>query len=208
MRTSNISKWIKIALMIIVIFGVVCGLFVTAANIIMIEKTKDNIISIEDASKLEDIDCIIVLGCQVKDDGTPSSMLYDRIAVGSELYSMGVSSVILMSGDHATEEYNEPGAMRETAVELGADDGDILEDGYGLCTYDSMFRLAKLYGYKRVVVVTQEYHLYRAMYIADSFGIEAYGVSADLRSYGGQTFRDVREVLARTKDFVMCIIKE
>lgn len=166
-----------------------------------------NIISSDEASSLEDIDCIIVLGAGVQRDGTPSHMLEDRLAVGVELYKQGTSDIILMSGDHSKNDYNEVGAMLTYAENNGVPSEAIFCDHAGVCTYDSIYRAKEIFGAHRVLIVTQEYHLYRALYIAESLGLEAYGVSASLRSYTKQGYRDLREVVARFKDFYTTIFE-
>ena len=80
-------------------------------------------------------------------------------------------------------------------------------DHAGFSTYESIYRAKEIFKAKKIIIVSQEYHLYRALYIANALGIEAVGVSATKRDYGGQLIRDIREVLARAKDFGKCIIK-
>lgn len=161
----------------------------------------------EQAAELEEVDCIIVLGCQVKTDGSLSHMLRDRLIRGVELYHAGASPKLLMSGDHGRVNYDEVNAMKAYAVENGVPSVDVFMDHAGFSTYETVYRAKEIFGADKVIIVTQEYHLYRALYIAEALGIEAYGVSADLNRYGGQTMRDIREVLARCKDFAMCIFK-
>ena len=112
-----------------------------------------------------------------------------------------------MTGDSRDRYYDETGVMSRLAAENGVPKENIVTDRYGLSTYDSIFRAAKVYGYKKIIIVTQEYHLTRALYIAKQFGIEAYGVASDAREYEGQFNRDVREIAARSKDFLYCILK-
>ena len=168
---------------------------------------KDRILTVEQAVELEDVDCIIVLGCQVKDDGTPSDMLKDRLTRGIEVYNLGAAPKLLMSGDHGREEYDEVGAMKNYAIENGVPSENIFMDHAGFSTYETIYRAKDVFEADKVIIVTQEYHLYRALYIAKQFGIEAYGVSSDLNTYAGQSMRDFREVLARCKDWAMCIFK-
>ncbi|MBQ7319764.1 MAG: YdcF family protein [Clostridia bacterium] len=179
---------------------------VTAATLngIVVGSTKAQILPVEQAAALEDVDCVIVLGAGLRRDGTPSDMLRDRLAVGVALYEAGLQAPYLMSGDNRTDDYNEVGTMQRWAVEHGMSDKVIFLDPYGLCTYDSLWRLSQLDGIDRIVIVTQEYHLYRALYIADTLGFEAYGVDAALNSYFGQSYRDAREILARIKDLLLC----
>ena len=159
-----------------------------------------------DYSGLSDVDCVIVLGAGIWGD-EPSPMLEDRLAKGLELYEAGVVPKIIMSGDHGRIDYDEVNLMKSYAKERGVPSEDVFMDHAGFSTYDSMYRAKHVFQAKRVVIVTQEYHLYRAVYIANQLGLEAYGVSTDPRTYGGETYREVREVLARDKDFFKCIVK-
>lgn len=152
----------------------------------------------------ESFDCVIVLGAGLKSDGTPSHMLEDRILVGVEVFGHVNADVILMSGDCSGEHYDEPSAMRKYAEDIGVEPACILTDGFGFSTYESIARAKEIYGFDKVIVITQEYHLYRALYIADKKGVDAIGVSADLRPYRNQFVREVREILAQVKDFFQC----
>ena len=155
-------------------------------------------------AQTENADCILVLGCYVWEDGTPSPMLQDRLARGVELYKAGAAGKLLMSGDHGRQEYDEVDAMKRYAVEQGVPSEDVFMDHAGFSTYESIYRARDVFQAKKIIIVTQEYHLYRAVYIARQLGLEAYGVAAEDVSYGGQTFRDLREVLARAKDLMIC----
>ena len=180
---------------------------VALTNIVVLASTKDKVISSVDATALDDVDCIVVLGCLVRANGTPSDMLTDRLLTGIELYFDGSAPVILMSGDHGQAEYDEVGAMKSFATERGVPASDVFMDHAGFSTYESMYRAKEIFGADKIIVVTQGYHLPRALYIAKALGIEAYGVSADIRSYRGQIVRDARELLARTKDFAYTVFK-
>ena len=168
---------------------------------------KGRILTTQKAAELEDVDCIIILGCQVKDDGSLSHMLRDRLMRGLEVYETGAAPKLLMSGDHGREEYDEVGAMKNYAIENGVPSENVFMDHAGFSTYETMYRAKEIFKAEKVIIVTQEYHLYRALYIAEQLGMEAYGVSADLNRYAGQSMRDFREVLARCKDWAMCIFK-
>lgn len=167
----------------------------------------DHIITVEKAAELQDIDCIIVLGCQVKDDGSLSHMLRDRLMRGIELYKIGAAPKLLMSGDHGQKDYNEVGAMKSYAIEEGVPSEDVFMDHAGFSTYETVYRAKEIFEADRVIIVTQRYHLLRALYIAEQLGVDAYGVPADLNVYAGQSVRNFREVLARCKDFLNCIFK-
>ena len=166
-----------------------------------------NIITPEETAELKDVDCIVVLGCQVKDNGKPSDMLADRLRRGIELYNQGVAPKIIMSGDHGQKEYDEVNTMKQVAVDAGIPSNDIFMDHAGFSTYETLYRAKEIFEADKIVVVTQEYHLYRTLYIAEKLGIEAYGVNADYHTYWGQSNREAREILARCKDFVKTIFK-
>ena len=155
----------------------------------------------------EEFDCIMVLGCQVKEGGEPSHMLRDRLQRGVETYQYGISEKLLMSGDHGRTDYNEVETMKQYAIDEGIDSENIFMDHAGFSTYESIYRAKEVFGVKKMVIITQEYHLYRALYIAEKLGIEAYGVASDYHIYAGQFMRDLREILARAKDFVTTIVK-
>ena len=181
--------------------AIIGGGMVLAVSAAVCNKTDDKVYSPKELiAEGKTFDCIIVLGCRVYADGTPSPMLFDRVSVGTSLYLEGIADQLLMSGDSHTAYYDEVGCMRDTAIDLGVPSNAISTDAYGLSTYDSIARALEHYRGKRVVIVTQEYHLYRALYIAQKLGLDAVGVSADLRPYANQYTRDLREVLARCKD--------
>ena len=166
-----------------------------------------NIITPEETAELKDVDCIVVLGCQVKDDGNPSDMLADRLRRGIDLYNQGVAPKIIMSGDHGQKEYDEVNTMKQVAVDAGIPSSDVFMDHAGFSTYETLYRAKEIFEADRIIVVTQEYHLYRTLYIAEKLGIEAYGVNADYHTYWGQSNREAREILARCKDFIKTIFK-
>ena len=196
-----------IALMMCMILAVIGASSIFGLNAYVKSVGGGNILRPEDAKMLEDVDCILVLGCLVKDDGVPSDMLADRLKRGIELYEQGAAPKILMSGDHGRADYDEVNAMKRVAVDAGVPSSDVFMDHAGFSTYESVYRAKEVFGADKIIIVTQEYHLYRALFIAESLGVEAYGVNADLRTYRGQTARDVREILARCKDFGNTIFK-
>lgn len=203
-RIKRIFKALIISILSIVL---ICALAVTGINLYVKGVAGKNIITVEQAAKLSDVDCIIVLGCQVKPNGNPSAMLRDRLDRAIELYKAGAAPKILMSGDHGTKEYDEVHAMKNYAVEAGVPSEDIFMDHAGFSTYESVYRANEIFEADNVIIVTQEYHLYRALYIAQKFGLENYGVTSDYHIYAGQSLRDAREILARVKDFATCIFK-
>lgn len=202
-----VKKFIKGLLYTCCAAVLVAAVYVFAINGYVIHKTRTKILSVDEAAALSDVDCIIVLGASVKPDKTPSNMLYDRIMTGVNLYKAGASENIIMSGDHGSYDYNEVGTMKTYAINAGVPSEAVFMDHAGFSTYESMYRAKEIFGANKIIIVSQKYHLYRAIYLAEALGMEAYGVPADLRSYSGQSKREIREILARNKDFIMAITK-
>ena len=190
----------------IIIILIIMILIVFAINLYVKQSTKKQIIENNDYSGLKDIDCIIILGAGIWGD-KPSPMLEDRLLEGISLYENNVSSKIIMSGDHGKEDYDEVNIMKNFAIEKGIPSENIFMDHAGFSSYESIYRAKEIFKAKKVVIVTQKYHLYRALYIANKLGLDAYGVGADPRQYVGAMYRELREILARNKDFVKCIFK-
>lgn len=207
MKSRNINKWIFRVFVLCFCFGCLGLLTLFIINSYIKATVKDRMITLEDAQKLDKIDCILVLGAGIWADQRPSPMLEDRLIRGIELYNTGISDRLLMSGDHSRKDYDEVNVMKQYAISHGIVSSDIFMDHAGFSTYESLYRAKKIFEADRIIIVTQGYHVYRALYVAKQLGIEAYGVSADLGEYSGQTYRELREVLARTKDFYYCMIK-
>lgn len=196
----TIKKYLKYILLIPIIMIIT----VFSINFYVIQSTKKQIKS--DYSTLKNIDCIIVLGAGVWGND-PSPMLEDRLLEGIRLYNADVAPKIIMSGDHGQTEYDEVNIMKEYAIKNGVPSEDVFMDHAGFSTYESIYRAKEIFSAKNIVIVTQKYHLYRALYIANQLGLNVYGVNADPRQYGGQLYREIREILARNKDFVKSIFK-
>ena len=197
MKRIIIGMIIVVLVVLIILLGI---------NFFVIAKTKNKILNEEQAKELEDVDCILILGAGIWGEN-PSPMLEDRLLQGISLYQNGVANRIVMSGDHGRDNYDEVNVMKRFAIEKGVKSEDIFMDHAGFSTYDSMYRAKDIFEAKKIVIVTQKYHMYRAVYIAEQLGLEAYGVNSDPRAYAGQTMREFREVLARDKDWFKCIIK-
>ena len=195
------KKRILKAFCILLCLGILGAVALLGINAIVKGSVKDQILSAQEAALLTDVDCILVLGCGIHADGRPSDMLHDRLRMGVELYDLGAAPKLLMTGDHGREGYDEVDSMKTFAVEAGVASEHVFMDHAGFSTYESMYRARDIFQAKKIIIVTQGYHLYRALYIAESLGLEAYGVAADYRNYRGQAARDVREILARVKDF-------
>lgn len=183
---------------------VVGALVIVGINVAVIVTTKDDIVTREQAmleAKDKPSDAIVVLGASVFADGTPSNILQDRLDDGIALYFAGVAPKIIMSGDSGTLEYDEVGSMKDYAIGQGVPSGDVFCDHAGFSTYESMYRAKNVFNAQRIVVATQTYHLYRALYSAQGLGMQALGVPSDYREYANQNHYDLREVPARVQDF-------
>ena len=188
--------------------GIAAGfaLVVGSANAAVCATTAPDIVDAPKARELH-ADCILALGAAVRADGSLSHMLQDRLDVAASLYFEGVAPKIIVSGDGGESSHNEPAAMKAYLVGLGVSSEDVYCDGYGFNTYDSMWRASNAFNVKRLVVVTQTYHEYRALFIAKGMGMEARGVVSDLRAYRHQGYYDFREVFARVKDTGQVLLK-
>lgn len=173
----------------------------------IILSTYKKIIKKDDEKNLKNIDCILVLGAGIINNSKPTLMLKDRIEKSIELYKKGIAPKIIMSGDHGTKNHDEVNIMKNYAIQAGVPSKDIFMDHAGFCSYDSIYRAKEIFEAKKIIIVTQKYHLYRSIYIADKLGIEAYGIKADARIYVNMPYYWLREILARYKNFFKCISK-
>lgn len=148
-------------------------------------------------------DAILVLGARVYSDGRLSLMLYDRLIAAQELYEKKKAPKLIVSGDHGQIEYDEVNAMKDFLIEQGIPSEDIFMDHAGFSTYESMYRARDIFKVKKIIIVTQEFHLTRAVFIARELGLEAYGVASDIHEYGQVMIKSrLREIAARNKDFL------
>jgi len=142
----------------------------------------------------------IVFGAGVR-NGLPTAMLYDRVAAATELYKLGKVETLLMSGENAGPQHDETEVMRRTALQLGVPEKDIMLDGNGLSTFDTCLRARDVFGLRgqRITLVTQTFHLDRAVFVCNALGMPAEGYPADLRPYTGVWFNQLREIPATVK---------
>ncbi len=200
-RISHRLRGLLATLAVLAAAGV---LAVAGINIYVVGSARDRILTVEQAAAL-DADCILVLGAGLQDDGSPSAILADRLDCALALYESGASDRLLMSGDHSRVDYDEVGAMKAYAVEHGAEPEEVFLDHAGFSTYESVYRARDVFEAETVIIVTQRYHLYRALYLAERLGLTAYGVASDARSYARQPLYSLREVFARCKDFLFAL---
>lgn len=192
---KNLIITARIVLVIIV--------FTLYANYSVYEAGSKGIYSTDNAPQAE---AAVVLGARVYKSGALSQVLVDRMDTGIELYQKGKVKKLLLTGDHGQITYDEVNAMRKYALSRGVSDKDIFMDHAGFSTYDSMYRAKEVFMVKKALLVTQEFHLPRALYIARAVGLKANGVTADKREYIGMDYIYFREILARTKAAAQVII--
>ena len=190
-------KYKSISIIVIIIL-LTFLLSIVVVNIHVKNSNDERIVDISELKDTTDYH-IIVLGASVSRSGV-SKMLEDRLTESIEVYEH-TNNDILVSGDSSKENYDETTSMYNYLVENGIPAEKIEIDKYGLSTYDSIKRSKDIYKYDKIIIVTQKYHLYRALYIAKSLDIEAYGVDATNINYKGQFLRKIRECLAIYKDY-------
>lgn len=200
LKQNKIFKRIIIGVLCICLVG---GIAVAGINAYVVSYVDEYILTMDKVGEY-DFDCVMVMGAGIW--GTePSPMLQERLNFGIEVYFTGCTDRILMTGDHAREEYDEVNIMKDCAIEAGVPADNVFMDHAGLSTYESMYRARDIFQVEKMVIVTQKYHLYRSVYNARKLGIDAYGVAADKLTYG--IHNDIREAMARVKDFFYCIIQ-
>ncbi|MBE6649320.1 MAG: SanA protein [Ruminococcaceae bacterium] len=207
LKSVRFRKVVKRFCIFCVCFGIFIGILTLSLNLYVKKSVDENILTVEEAANLSDVDCIIVLGCGIKPDGTPSDMLRDRLNFAIDIYKKGGAPKLLMSGDHGRVGYNEVGVMKQYAINKGVPSEDVFMDHAGFSTYETMYRAKEIFKAEKVIVVTQEYHLYRGMYNAEKMGMESYGVASDVYWYENEFYRESREMIARCKDFIWCLFK-
>ncbi|HZG58789.1 SanA/YdcF family protein [Paenibacillus sp.] len=155
------------------------------------------------AEKAPEAEAIVVLGARVYSETSVSPMLHDRLETGLALYEAGKAPKIIVSGDNGQAHYDEVNAMKRFLLDRGVPPEDIFMDHAGFSTYESMYRARDVFGVRKAIVVTQGYHLKRAVYVGRALGIDAFGVASDPREYVGAARYEAREKLARAKDFLL-----
>ena len=190
MKAKKLRKFIVIVIAILVLLSIV---FATL-YIYLDYKYKDRIFT--SVNDIPNADVALVFGAGYRKDGFLYSVLRDRVEKAVDLYKSGKVKKLLMSGDNPVKEYNEPKAMQKKAIELGVKKEDIRLDFAGKRTYDSCYRLKHIWMQNKVILLTQEYHLPRALYICNELGVNAYGLIADKRPYLNHKYYRVREIPA------------
>ena len=198
---KRVKKILFISL-IVVIIGLIGTIFI---NLWMIKSTRNQIFEL-DSLKDNDFDAILVLGCKAYSD-RPSLMLSKRLETGVDVYNT-IHAKLLLSGDHGRKDYDEVNIMRDYILDFDISKKDIFLDHAGFNTYDSIYRAKYVFNVKKVVIVTQRYHMYRALYIANKLDLEAIGVLAsDIPQKGIMLKNEIREVLSRDKNYFKALFK-
>ena len=207
------KKTLKRVIAVLIIIGLVLGMAALGFSALVVKRGGDALVCsiggdgkvpAEDVENLKSFkaDCILVLGCGILDYDTPTSALADRLDAGIELYNQGIAPKLLLTGDNGTQGHNEIHVMLNYCIGAGVPPEDIFCDHAGFSTSESMIRARNIFSVKRAVVVTQTYHEYRALFLGQELGIEVIGVGADQRQYKTAFLGEIREILARDKDFL------
>ena len=176
-------------------FGV---LFAALGNVIVIATALPHRQTEQSLQNDTRYDCILILGAGIKEDGTPSNLLRDRLTVGMELLQKGCADTLLLTGDSQyADRYDEVGVMASYAQANGVTEAQIIQDPLGLSTYDSLWRAKYVYGMDSVLIVTQNFHLDRALYLADALDLECAGLACDITM--ALPANHIREFAARLK---------
>ena len=196
-----LRKLLKFLWKITLILGVIGLLILTLPRLVTSLYTLNRIYPKEDAPSTR---LAIVFGAGLRRDGTPTAILRDRVETAAELYFSGKVEKILMSGDNSFEYYNEPGAMRLYALSLGVPETAIAMDFAGRRTYDTCYRAKAIFGVREALLVTQKFHLPRALFLCNALGLDAYGVEAKNNHYRKVSLMiwNIREQIATVGAFI------
>lgn len=182
------------AILILAIISFACLSLLIISNIN--ESSRNKIFDLNDAPPKQ---AVLVLGARVWENGEMSDIFKDRVQTAIDLYKSDKVEKILVSGDHGRKEYDEVNAAKKFLLEKGISPDDIFLDHAGFDTYDSLYRAKEVFKAESLIISTQDFHLPRALYIAEKLGIDACGVSSDLHRYKGEQQRETREKLAKIK---------
>jgi vancomycin permeability regulator SanA len=187
-------KWFRRITLGLITLGLV-GLFVAYVVSLHVKSYKNQTLqtSITEIPVEEPPRVAIVFGARVWSDGSPSNALYDRVVTAVELYRAGRVRKLLMSGDNSTHQYDEPTAMKQTAMQLGVPESDIVLDFAGRRTYDTCYRAKEIFAVQKAILVTQEFHQARALYLCNNLGVDSIGITANRRKYEGENYWEFRE---------------
>ena len=203
-RMSKIKRITDKSLQIVILLIALFMAFTAVINTYVVLSAGPDIKDYDDFDG--NYDYIIVLGCGIIDNTYPTDLMADRLDMAIRLYESGAAPLILLSGDHRVDDYNEVAVMKNYMISRGIPEEVIFCDDLGLSTNETMQRASALFDVDSAVIVTQRYHLYRAIYLARNYGIDCEGVIATGHIFVAQPYYSAREVLARVKDFIFCIV--
>ncbi len=207
---NSVGSWrttLRRSAFTMILFGLISAAGVLGINAYVSHRAKPAIYA--DISRIPSAYTALILGAKVHGGGRLSNMLEDRVLTGLELYRQGKVEKLLLSGDHGRQAYDEVNAMRDYLLKQGVPAQDIFMDHAGFDTYSSMYRARDVFQVRDVIVVTQAFHLPRAVFLARSLGLEAVGLVADRRTYtqASRLKSAVREPLARVKSFLETLLR-
>jgi SanA protein len=190
-----LARLFRFVLRGLLLIGLVAVIVLALGEILVTLSTRSRVYGVEDAPSTR---VAIVFGAGLTRAGAPSPVLRDRVETAAALYHAGKVQKLLMSGDNRFVDYNEPGAMRAYALELGVPDEDIVLDFAGRRTYDTCYRARYIFGVQEAILVTQRFHMPRALFTCSNLGLDASGAAADVRSYGWRSYAywNAREIPA------------
>jgi SanA protein len=192
-----VRRWLVGTILLLVALGAVAGLIILGLRTWVGRRVADR--TYADANSIPPMPVAIVFGAGYWPSGRLSSALADRMETAIALYEAGVVNKLLLTGDNRFVDYNEPAVMAEYALNRGVPRDDLVLDYAGRRTYDSCYRAKAIFGVTRAVLVTQAFHLPRALYTCDRLGLESVGVVADRRSYIRSAWYQLRELFALTR---------
>lgn len=200
-------KVIKYVIKISILISALGMMALLAIHFYVNKSTSNLIIDDIEVIDIEKRQTGLILGAYVRNDGQLSNMFEDRVNTAIALYKAGKIEKILISGDHGTTDYDEVNAARKFILSKGVKAEDVFLDHAGFDTYDSLYRAKHIFEVEDIYVITQNFHLPRAVYIAKSLGIDAKGAAADRREYLGIKYNYLREIPANGKAFLNVVFK-
>ncbi|HAL73800.1 MAG TPA: hypothetical protein DCM45_01755 [Clostridiales bacterium] len=203
---SPFQRFARRFLAVLLIAGVLTGILLLAVDAYVSAVGRQTILKLDELSSQSKYDCVIVPGALVYDSGRPSAMLRDRLDMAVRIYRSGVTDRILVSGDHGRTDYNEVGVMRQYLLDAGIPAEHVFMDHAGFDTYDSLYRAQSIFGVRRAVITTQDFHLIRALYIGKQLNLELQGVDCGYVFSSEKSRYRLREYPARFKAFLDCEI--
>ncbi|MBR5825564.1 MAG: YdcF family protein [Clostridia bacterium] len=198
-------KKLKFALKIFILISVAATIVIFSINLYIVLSANNKITDRDSTAEMYGIDYVVVLGCGINGN-RPTHMLEDRLLEGMAVAESIPDCKLILTGDNSGKYYNEVGVMKSFCLEKGFDENRIITDDFGFSTGESLENTKNVFGGNNVIIITQKYHTYRALFIAEIIGLDAHAVPSDPRSYSTWLYKSVREPLARVKDFIKYII--